>query len=77
MNFGHLQRFSSKLSCAKEFEFSWVSFAQDSLKCQIKLEKYKRLAFEQEKDPVVRWLSCVIIQNLVTFLKVNIEVKCV
>ena len=42
-----------------------------------KLENYKRLAFEQEKDPVVRWLSYVIIQKLVIFLKVNIEVKCV
>ena len=33
-----------------------VSFAQDSLKLQNK--NYKRLVFEQAKDPVIQWLSC-------------------
>ena len=62
-----------KKSCTKD----WirVSFAQDSLKCQN--QKLRRLVFEQEKDPVVQWLSCIIIQKLTIRLKVNIEVKCV
>ena len=35
------------------------------------------MVFEQGNDPVIQWLSCIIIQKLIILLKVNIEVKCV
>ena len=66
---------TNKDSAAKLCKRIRVSFAQDSLKCQNL--NYKRLVFEQEKDLVIQWLNCVIIQKLAILLKVNIEVTCV
>ena len=66
---------TNKDSAAKLCKRIRVSFAQDSLKCQNL--NYKRLVFEQEKDLVIQWLNCVIIQKLAILLKVNIEVACV
>ena len=68
INFGNLQR---KL-CWKEFEFSLLRIPQN-----VKTKNYERLVFEQEKGPVVQWLSSIIIQKLTIRLKVSIEVKCV
>ena len=68
--FQKLQRFSSKV-----VQRIRVSVAHDSLKLQNK--NYEWLVFEQGNDPVIQWLSCIIIQKLIILLKVNIEVKCV
>ena len=56
----------------KEFELPLLRIPQN-----VKTKNYERLVFEQEKGPVVQWLSCIIIQKLTIRLKVNIEVKCV
>ena len=53
MNFGNSAVIKS---CVKELQ---VSFAKDPSKWK----KLKRLVFEQGKDPVVQWLSCIIIQK--------------
>ena len=53
MNFGNL-----KDSAVKPCKRIWVSFAEDPSKCQFK-KKLKWFVFEQEKDPVVQWLSCI------------------
>ena len=79
MNFGNQQRFSSKA-----VQKNSSSFAQASLKCQnLNCQRQERilscqqLVFEQQKDPVIQWLSFIIIQKLVILLKLNIEETCV
>ena len=54
----------------KEFEFPLLRTPQN-----FKTENYERLVFEQEKAPVVQWLSFMIIQKLTVLLKVNIKVN--
>ena len=51
VNFG-----TFKESCLKEFEFPLLRISQN-----VKTKNYERLVFEQEKGPVVQWLSCIII----------------
>ena len=78
VNLGNLRRFSSKAVqknssfCAKEYEFSLLRIPQN-----VKTKNYEQLVFEQAKDPIIQWLSCIIIQKQIILLKVNIEVKCV
>ena len=60
----------TKKSCVKEFEFPLLRIPQN-----VKTENYERLVFEQAKDPVIQWLSCIIIQKQIILFKVNIEVK--
>ena len=67
VNLGNLQR-----KLCKRIR---VSFAQDPSK--VKTKNNERLVFEQAKDPIIQWLSCIIIQKQIILLKVNIEVKCV
>ena len=67
VNLGNLQR-----KLCKRIR---VSFAQDP--SNVKTKNYERLVFEQAKDPIIQWLSCIIIQKQIILLKVNIEVKCV
>ena len=43
----------------------------------VKTKKYERFVFEQANDPIIQWLSCIIMQKQIILLKVNIEVKCV
>ena len=71
VNLGNLRRFSSK-AVQKNSSF----LCSGSLK-MLKLKNYERLVFKQAKDPIIQWLSCIIIQKQIILLKVNIEVKCV
>ena len=45
-------------NCVKEFEFPLLRISQN-----VKTKNYERLVFEQEKGPVVQWLSCIIISR--------------
>ena len=59
VNLGNLQR--------KLYKRIWVSFAQDSLKCQ----NNERLVLERAKGLVIQWLSCTSIQKQIILLNNN------
>ena len=71
VNSGNLRTLGSK-AVQKNSSF----LRSGSLKIS-KLKNYERLVSEQAKDPIIQWLSCIIIQKQIILLKVKIEVKCV